>query len=728
MTNQPLTPELTLERVFASPGLSGTVPRLLTISPDGQHLAWLKPRAKDAQRHDLWLRDTSTGTERMLIDSEALSPDGDATLSEAELMSRERARLRGSRGIITYQWAPDGQSLLVPLDTAIWLAPLNAPPSRLPTETGILDPQLGPKGQNISFVQGQNLHILNLETNKTRAVTTDGGGKITNGLAEFIAQEEMARTKGSWWSPDETRIAVARIDETDVKIAVRAAIGATSTRVTEQPYPFAGTPNVKISLTLYSLNGNAPLAIDLGPDLDIYLARVKWLRPERLLLVRQPRDQSRLDLLEVDLTTGKTKLLTSTPSKTWIDLHGSLAAIPGNEDLIWLSEHTGHRHLYRLHQGQLTPLTSGDWSVDELLAVNKTTLLFTGFADTPLEHALYSLPLTGGTATRLSPPGQWADAVTDKTGSKALITSSAPDQPPHITLIDTITGRATPITAPTMADIPYAAYAADHITPEFGTLKAADGTTDLHYSLMRPKTLKPGQKTPVFFEVYGGPGHQQVRRIWGSMLHQWLVRQGWTVFTLDNRGTPNRGTNFRDAIYHALGTVEVDDQIAGLTWLKAQPGIDPQKVAVYGWSYGGYMTLRLLTKHPEAFAAGIAGAPVTDWTLYDTHYTERFLGNPATDKAPYTASDTVADAAALARPLLMIHGLSDDNVSFDHSARMIAALQQAGKSFQVMPYPGETHGLGSPALRTHLWRTITDFLAQNGLTAPKNAVDKIKTQ
>jgi dipeptidyl-peptidase-4 len=729
MDSQPLP----LARVFASPALSGSVPRLTTIAPDGRHLALLKPRADDLQRHDLWLIDIATNTERLLVDSTTLSP-ATVQLSEAELMRRERARLAGSRGIIDYQWAPDGQALLVPLDDKLWLVPLTGSPRLLAVPEGALDPRLSPKGRYVSYVHARNLHLLDLSTNTSRAVTTDGGGLISYGLAEFIAQEEMARTRGHWVSPDDSRIAIARVDETNVKVAVRAAIGAT-TKVTEQRYPFAGTPNARVTLAVYSTTGStSPVSIDLG-DAE-YLARVKWLGPDRLFIVRQPRDQSHLDLLQADLTTGQTRLLHRTTSPTWVDLHNSLAAIPMSPDLVWLSEQSGHRHLTRLTpDGTASPLTSGDWSVSELLALTPDNhLLFTGFADTPLEKALYKAPLDGSSPPiRLSPKGHWSEAVADSKGTQVLLTSSSPAQPPRLDLIDTASRTSTTLAAPSLADIPYAPHAADHVLPEFGTLKAADGISDLPYSLLKPKTLKRGAKAPVFVEVYGGPGHQQVRSTWGSLLHQWLVRQGWVVFTLDNRGTPNRGNAFRDAIHKKLGQPEVEDQIAGLQWLKSQPFVDSGRIAVYGWSYGGYMVLRLMTKHPEAFAAGIAGAPVTDWTLYDTHYTERYLGNPATDMAPYAASDTVADAANLARPLLMVHGLSDDNVIFDHSARMIAALQQAGKPFEVMPYPGQAHSLSDPALRTHLWETIQRFLgplwpAQNGFTAPKKAVERISTQ
>lgn len=705
-------PMLSLDRIFANPPMLGTPPRALTLAPDGRHIAWLQPRADDQLRFDLWVEDIATAKRRMAVDSLALS-SGPANLSEAELMRRERARIASSKGLVEYQWAPDGHSLLTPLDGDIWLTPLDGAPRRLTnTAATELDAKLSPKGSHASFVRDQNLVVIDLATAKERALTTAGGGLVSYGMAEFVAQEEMHRMTGQWWAPDDQRIAIARVDEAPVKIAVRSAIGSEGTNVSEQRYPFAGTPNALVSLEIHSLSGGAPVQVDLGSNTDIYLARVNWLNANELIVQRQSRDQKRLDLLLVDAATGKSRILFSETSKTWVDLNDSLKPLADGKRFLWASDRSGQRHLYLWDGAALKPITKGDWSVGDLLAVNEGagTLLFTGFRETPVEKSLYRVAIAGGEPERLTTPGGWTETVSDKLGSALLITRSTPTVPPKV-LLATTDGKPLTIRREISAtDFPYAGYLGTHIAPSYGTLKAADGKTDLHYALHLPVGLQAGAKVPVFFDVYAGPGAQRVRREFGKLIHQFLLQQGWAIFQVDGRGTPSRGTAFENPIYQKLGFPEVDDQMAALKWLKAQDFADPDRIAVYGWSYGGYMVQRLMTKHPTAFAAGVSGAPVTDWTLYDTHYTERYLGNPATDKAPYTASDVTLDAAKLERPLLMIHGLSDDNVVFDHSARMMAALQKAGKPFETMVYPGQGHGIRPPELVEHMWKTILAFL------------------
>lgn len=713
-------PELTLERIFANPPMLGTPPRALTIAPDGRNIAFLRPRQEDQLRFDLWVQDVDTGAERLAADSLKLS-GGPATLSEAELMRRERARLASVRGIVEYSWTPDGKAMLVPLDGDIWLIPLAGEPRRITaTEATEIDAKVSPRGTHASFVRDQNLLVADLATGKERAITTAGGGLVSYGVAEFVAQEEMHRMTGQWWAPDDARIAIARVDETPVKVAVRAAIGSDGTRVSEQRYPFAGTANAIVSLEIHSLSGGAPVQVDLGAGLppatysasDIYLARVDWLNAGQLLVQRQSRDQKRLDVLLVDAATGASRPLLTEHAATWINLHDSLKPLADGRRFLWASERSGYRHIY-LWDGRLRPVTRGDWPVDEILSVDEERgrILFSGFRETAKEKGLYSVGLKGGRIERLTDAGGWTDSVADRQGRVLLLTRSTPSSPPEVTLA-TMDGALLSVRRQiTSDDFPYSVHLSGHVAPRFGTLKAADGKTDLNYALMLPPGLRTGAKVPVFVQVYGGPGTgRQVRRAFGSLVHQYLLQQGWAVFSVDNRGTPDRGKAFEDELYRRIGITEVEDQMAALTWLKAQPFVDADRIAVYGWSYGGFIVLRLMTQHPTAFAAGVSGAPVTDWTLYDTHYTERYLGNPAEDMAPYTASDVTLRADRLARPMLLIHGLADDNVVFDHSARMMAALQKAGVRFETMVYPGQAHGIREPAIQLHLWRTITSFL------------------
>jgi dipeptidyl-peptidase 4 len=261
------------------------------------------------------------------------------------------------------------------------------------------------------------------------------------------------------------------------------------------------------------------------------------------------------------------------------------------------------------------------------------------------------------------------------------------------------------------ANHPYAPYLAQHQEPSFGTLKASDGQ-EMYYSLLKPKNFDPAKRYPVFVEVYGGPGVQRVQRTWmrTTPLHQYLAQQGWLVFMLDNRGSTNRGVAFEAPLHLNLGNIEVEDQNSGLAWLRAQPFVDPERIALFGWSYGGYMVARMMTQTPNAVAAGVSGAPVTDWRLYDTHYTERYLGNPALNAEPYDRSNVVRDAHKLARPLLLIHGLADDNVVFDHSTKLMSAFQRNKIPFETMVYPGQTHAIRDSALQTHLWMSILTFL------------------
>jgi dipeptidyl-peptidase-4 len=648
----------------------------------------------------------------MLIDSKKVGSG--AELSEAEKMQRERDRsISGKTGIVSYEWSPDGKTILVPIDGDLYLAGLDGTVTRLTENVGgALNPKISPAGGFVSYVRDQNLVVQPLG-GAARALTADGTGTVHWGEAEFVAQEEMGRRTGYWWSPGDRMVAVERFDEAPVGVFTRAAIGANGTKTFDQRYPAAGKPNVLVELYVMKPDGTSRVKVDLGRDTDIYLARVDWTPDGRALLVqRQNRSQTVLDMLKVDPATGKSSLLFSEKARpnSWVNLSDAYRLLDDGS-LIWTSERDGYAHLYRLKGAKWTQLTRGAWVVNDLVGVDqgRGRLFFTGNKDGVLEKHLYSVDIAQpNVVTRLTEPGWWNGATMDGAASRIIVSRSNPDQPTQVYLADAAGKRLSWVNENALTPgHPYYPYVGEHQPTKFGTLKAADGST-LYWEMITPP-LEPGKKYPVFFEHYGGPHSQTVSRNWGGALHQYLVAQGYIVFMIDNRGSANRGMAFESKLYRAAGTVEVADQLLGAKWLKQQAFVDPEKIVTYGWSYGGYMTLKMLEASPGTFAAGVAGAPVTKWELYDTHYTERYMGDPVKDASAYAASSALTDAPTIKNPLLLIHGMSDDNVFFENSTALAARLQAAAVPFEMMFYPGFTHRVSGPQVGEHLWTTILDF-------------------
>ena len=710
--------DLPLERVFESPSLNGPAPREAKLSPDGRFVTLLKNRPDDKDRYDLWAIDTATGAQRMLVDSQKIGTGG--PISEEEKMRRERLRIAGTKGITDYEWAPDSKSILVPIDGDIYLAALDGSVRRLTnTATTEIDAKVSEAGKYLSFLRDQNLFVIDRSTGREQALTSDGSGTLSWGAAEFIAQEELGRHTGYWWSPDDRYIAVARVDESPVAVVKRGAIGASGTSLIEQRYPAAGTKNAIVDLYVMTPDGKSRVKGDLGSNPDYYLARVDWAMDGRSLYVqRLSRDQKRLDMLRFDPATGRSSLLFSETSPTWVNLTDNFKPLKDGS-LIWSSERSGYSHLYRWNDGKWTQLTRGDWAVEDVAGVDEAAkrVYFTGTEETPIEQQLYWVSYARPAApVRVTERGWYNNAVMDKGATHALVSRSNPSQPPQTYLADANGKRLAWVEQNALdAAHPYAPYLDSHRVPTFGSLTGPDGSK-LFYRMLTPK-LEPGKRYPVFFYVYGGPHGQQVTDEWYKSLplHEALVDRGWIVFTIDNRGTNRRGTKFENAIYRDMGDAEVKDQLAGIEWLKGQPFVDPSKIAVMGWSYGGYMTLKLLEKAPGVFAAGAAVAPVTRWELYDTAYTERYLGNPSVDSKPYQTSNALDDAVKIRDPLLLVHGMSDDNVVFQNSTELYARLQQAKRPFEMMVYPGATHAVAGEGPQTHVWTTIMRFFGQKVL-------------
>ena len=716
---QPGAPaKLTIERVFDSPSLNGPIPRLPKLSRDGRYLALLRNRPTDLQRYDLWVFDRQTGKWSMLIDSEKLGT-GQA-MSEAEKMQRERKGIVNLKGIVTYDWSADGKTILVPLDDRLYLVGTDGSVRQVKGAGSgeTLNPVLSETGKYLSFLRDNRLWAGPVD-GAIKPLTPAEGKLIHWGEAEFVAQEEMDRYTGYWWSPKDTRIAVERFDEAPVDVLTRAAIGAAGTTTFEQRYPAAGKANVNVALYVISPTGTNKVRVDLGPDRDIYLTRVDWAPDGKTLYVqRENRAQTELDMLTVDPATGRSRLLFSEKAAPghWINLTDNYKFLDDGS-LIWWSERDGFGHLYRFADGRWSQLTSGAWVVQDLAGVDQEShrLFFTGTMDDPLAPQVYSIDYLAPRAPqRLSDLAFANGASMDKKGKTLLVTRSSPVQPPQVYLADQAGTRLTWVEENRLdASHPYAPYLASHRVPTFGTIKANDGTP-LYWKMITPP-LQPGKRYPVFFEHYGGPHSQTVMKNWVQPIDEALVDQGYIVFEIDNRGSPNRGVEFEKQIYRAMGSVEVQDQKAGGEFLKRLPFVDPNKIALYGWSYGGYMTLKQLEADPGFYAVGIAGAPVTKWELYDTHYTERYMGTPQHDAAAYAKSDALAEATKISDPLLIIHGMSDDNVFFENSSELISELQHDDVPFEMMLYPGETHRSGTPKMLAHRWHTMLNFLAAHGV-------------
>jgi dipeptidyl-peptidase-4 len=716
---------LTLPRLFAEPALSGTTPKSLAYAPDGARITYLKGKAKDANRLDLWQYELATAKHSVLVDSDTLF-SGTETLSDEEKARRERLRLFAS-GIVSYQWSKDGKALLFPLNGDLYHYQLSSKKARKLTETEAFetDAQISPTGRFVSFVRDQNIFVIDLKSGKETQLTSDGKGTVRNGMAEFVAQEEMGRMTGYWWAPDDSKIAFTQFDEAIVPEAVRNEIYADEIKLYSQRYPFAGKSNVQIKLGVVGITNPQVSWVDLGKDQDIYLPRVQWSENPNLLSYQwQSRDQQRLELRLADLAAGQQKTLLTETSKTWVNLHDDLHFLKDKKSFVWASERDGYKHLYlySLQDGVVKQLTSGAWIVNHIESIDEKAgqIYFSGRKDTPLESHLYRVPVQGGEIVRLTEAGSNHQVVVAKNGSGFIDTASAVVKLPSVTLRDQ-QGKAVTVLAANALDAqhPLTAYAPELVTPVFGTLKASDGQT-LHYRLFAPKQLAAGKKYPVVVGVYGGPGAQRVTNSWSGkdLYFQYLVQQGYLVFQLDNRGSENRGKAFEDPIFGKLAEVELEDQKTGVDYLRTLPYVDASRIGIYGHSYGGYMSIMAMLRAGDYFAAGVSGAPVTDWALYDSHYTERYLGHPAKNAAGYEASSVFPYVDGLKGKLLIYHGMADDNVLFTHSTKLFSVLQSKGKSFEMMTYPGSKHAMFGQPVQTHLHQTITEFFDRS-LKAPK---------
>lgn len=717
--------KLTVERIYADPSLTGPAPRSVKLSPDGKRATFLKGKEDEQERLDLWEYNLEDNQSRMLVDSADLMP-GEENLSDEEKARRERMRLF-AKGIISYYWGDDGQTLLFPLGGDIFIYDLTksadkATKQLTKTDAYETDVKLSPDGKSVSFIRDQDIFMIDIASGKERQLTFDGEGTIKNGMAEFVAQEEMGRLTGYWWSPNSKKVAYLKVDESPVNVEKRYEINAEDFTVFEQRYPSTGTDNVLIKLGVLDLESGETTWVDTGEETDIYIPRVKWLRDSmRVSYQWQSRDQHTLKLMFADAETGKSHHVLTETSDTWINLTKDLYFLKRHNAFVWSSERSGYRHLYLydLEGHLINQLTEGEWVVNKFYGIDEESghLYFDANKASPLRQDLYSVAMNGQGEVKKITKKEGVHNVSFAKNMEIFVDYfSAIDQPPQVSLRKANGELVTWLEQNKLdKDHPYYSYYQNASKPEFGTIKADDGQ-EMHYRLYKPTNMIEGKKYPVIVDVYGGPHAQRVSNTWGARNTYWhhmMADRGFVIFSLDNRGSWNRGKKFEDPIYRKLGEVEVADQVKGADFLKSLPYVDDNKIGMFGWSYGGYMTIMSMFKQPDVFKVGVSVAPVTDWNLYDTHYTERYLAHPDTNKEGYEKSNVFPYLDGLEGDLMIIHGMADDNVLFTNSTKVFKALQDANKPFDMMTYPGSKHSIWGQKTRTHVFNTITEYFEKH---------------
>ena len=748
---------ITLEDIATYPLPGTATPGSLQFSPDGKWLTWLDSPNDSLSRElfALSLENAQAGELRRVVEPPGGGVSED-NLSPEEKLARERLRMR-DLGITSYAWARKADRMLIPLTGEIWVQDgVDAPLRKLVGKTDddprpALEPSISPNGKKVAFVRGGELWVVSADgEGKPQEVTKGAAPGRTRGLAEYIAAEEMGRHRGYWWSPDSKFLAYVEVDETHIPAyrivhQGKNTVGADAQE--DHGYPFAGTDNARVRLGVVDSEGNAQRWLDLevpewsersgawttAPARDYYLARVDWMPDGSLCAQIQDRRQQELRLVRFKKAEGAATTLITERSDVWINLHDLFKPLELDDEtaaahpeqvggFIWASEKSGFMHL-SLHGKdgtQLAQLTQGEWMVEGIAEVDeaKQTIYFTGSKGDPRERHYFKVGFDGQGLEQLTEgPGTHGMSF-DRELRYYIHSHSSMGEPPTValhSLADRKLLRTLHSTTPESVDPRIAKLSLE--PPELVELLAADKKTKLYGAIYKPDPAVHGPGPyPTVVSVYGGPHAQRVTDSWGMTVDlraQYLRDNGYLVFKLDNRGSARRGLAFEGALKGDMGNVEVQDQEAGVRWLVAAGLTDPNRVAIHGWSYGGYMAAMALARAPKTFQVGIAGAPVTHWDGYDTHYTERYMGLPQENPEGYSRSSVMAHVDDIVGDLLIVHGLIDENVHFRHSARLIDAMIAAGKAHELQLYPNERHMPRRLEDRVYMERRIFEYLRRN---------------
>ncbi len=720
------TKPLTIEGIYAPGGLTGRAPETFRWSPDGSKLTFVQ-RDDSGEHGQLMYMELATGKVDTLLNETKL-----ATLAPpTSHLKDDRERERVSRySVASYSWAPDSKHLLFSASGQLWYFTLESGTGVQVTQSGDSsdDPKFSPNGKRVAFVRKHQLYVMDADGSSPHAISDEANKDlikgcdktcnscedgILNGEVDWVYAEELSVRSNYFWSPDSHEIAFLQTDERKVPTYPITDFSGQHPSVDREVYPKAGDPNPVVRIGVVGQGGGRVRWVQIGNNPE-YIPRFGWVKPGMLWAETLDRKQQKMELYFVDVNSGKSHLMLTESSDAWVEVNSNFSVLKSGDSFLWTSWRDGFTHIYRYSFDKGDPLsadakmekqlTSGDWEVLGVEEVDEDsgTVYFSANPGDPRQANLYAVKLDGSGFRKVL-NGDGTHHANVASGAKFVLdTYSTQLTPPVIGLCkpDSTCNKL------------WEAHSVDdyRLVPAKPLEFKADDGTKLYGSLLLPSDAPSARKIPIVVFIYGGPAGQTVADSWGgdrALFHQMLAKKGYAIFTVDNRGTPNRGKKFMSAIRLQSGGVELRDQLAALDQLLPQfPQLDPKRIAIWGWSNGGSMTLYALT-HSDRFLGGVAVAPVTDWHLYDSVYTERYMGLVSDNAANYNDS-IVASAGNLHGDLLLVHGLSDDNVHPQNSIQMVDAFIKNGKQFKLMVYPGKTHGIAGKEARTHLFHAIED--------------------
>lgn len=679
----------------------------ITWAPDGERFIF-------TERGELSLYDIRSGKERSVIALEKLQ-NAAVPAPPSPVFDWTNRRV----GEHEVQWFADGKRLLVAASGDLFIVDVGKGRFEPLTQTAEFerDPKLSPDDRYVSFRRGPDLYTIEIASKVVARLTANGSATLLNGQADWVYPEELDLDTAHWWSPDSGKIAYLQFDTAREPVYPQVSLLNARGLLEPERYPKAGDPNAEVRVGVVAAAGGETKWMNLGETRDFLLARVVWSPGSREIMAeRLNRVQNKLDLLLADVSTGASRVVLHEEDPQWINVKGEPAFLNGGNQFLWTSERSGFRHLYLYNiDGKLEKqLTGGNWEVEDVKGIDEThrRVLFTSTEDSPTERQLYAVGFDGSNKQRLTKGAGTHSISLAPNAAYYADDYSSLSSPRQRTFYKSDGNDGNPArkfrpTENSLSD------EFEILPTEIVPVKASDGTL-LYARMIKPAGFDAGKKYPAVVTVYGGPGAQYALNRWfGLSWDQVLAHKGFVIWQLDNRGSAGRGHQFESVLYHDMGPHELSDQKDGIQYLVSRGFVDPQRIGLYGWSYGGYMTLYTITHAPGLIKAAIAGAPVINWRNYDSIYTERYMGLPDDNAAGYKRSAPVLSAAGLeGTKLLMIHNVEDDNVHFQNSIQMAEALEKAGKQFFMLVYPQKTHSVSGPEYK-QLLEAETNFFEEN---------------